>query len=432
MIWDEQAETLPRERLRERQLEGVRATVARLLAAVAPMCERLHACGIADPRDITSLDDVAHLPMTTKAELRDHYPLGLLAVPRAEVVRVHASSGSRGRPTLVGYTRGDVAAWSQLVARCLAMAGVRPGMTVHNAYGYGLFTGGLGLHQGAELLGALVVPASGGVTARQAMLLADLRAQVLCCTPSYALHIAQALREAGIAPDDLALAIGVFGAEPWTEQMRAAIERELGLVACNIYGLSELGGPGVAAECVEVREGSHVHEDHFLAEVVDPATGEPVPAGRQGELVFTTLRREAMPLLRYRTGDVASVTVQACACGRTTARMSAVRGRLDDMLIIRGANLYPSQLEHVLLGVRGASPHWQLVVDRPADLDALTLRCEPADGGVDRELLAAQVEHALHEHIGVAIAVEVLQPGGVPRSEGKAVRVVDRRLTPRL
>ena len=361
---------------------------------------------------------------TTKDDLREHYPLGLLAVDRSELRRIHASSGSRGRPTVVAYTQNDLDVWSEVMARCMAMAGVKPGMVVHNAYGYGLFTGGLGFHQGAERLGALTIPVSGGVTARQALLLRDLGGQVLCSTPSYALHIAQGLREAGISRDELALQIGMFGAEPWTDAMRDQLEAELGLVALNVYGLSEIVGPGVSAECPEGRAGLHVQEDHFLVEVVDPETGESLPDGEDGELVFTTLTKEAMPLLRYRTGDIASLTRETCVCGRTFARMSAVRGRRDDMLIVRGVNLYPSQIEHVLLRVDGIAPHYQLVVERPENLDEITVHCEP-DGPA--EGLADRVKHAIHSEIGVAVKVAVLEPGAVPRSEGKAVRVIDKR-----
>ncbi len=360
-------------------------------------------------------------PFTTKDDLRAAYPLGLIVVPRSELVRIHASSGTGGIATVVGYTRGDLEVWTQVMARALYGAGVRAGTVVHNAYGYGLFTGGLGIHQGAERLGATVVPVSGGLTARQAVLLRDLRAQVLCCTPSYALHIA----EAGV--EELCLEVGMFGAEPWTAEMRVQLESRLGLDALNVYGLSEVVGPGVSAECREGRDGSHVQEDHFLIEVVDPVTLAPVAPGEPGELVFTTLTKEAMPLVRYRSGDIASLDLTPCVCGRTTARMGPVRGRRDDMLIVRGVNLYPSQVEHALLTVDGVSPHWQLVVARPAQLDELTLHCEPADGSADRGELAERVRATLRESIGVGIAVELLEPGEVPRSEGKAVRVVDRR-----
>jgi phenylacetate-CoA ligase len=362
---------------------------------------------------------------TTKDDLRKHYPLGLVTVDRAELRRIHASSGSRGRPTIVAYNQHDLDVWSEVMARCMAMAGVKPGMVVHNAYGYGLFTGGLGFHQGAERLGALTIPVSGGVTGRQALLLRDLRGQVLCCTPSYALHIAQGLREAGIDASQLALEIGMFGAEPWTDAMRDQLEAELGLAALNIYGLSEIVGPGVSAECPEGRAGLHVQEDHFLVEVVDPQTGQPVPDGTDGELVFTTLTKQAMPLLRYRSGDIASLTREPCVCGRTFARMSAVRGRYDDMLIVRGVNLYPSQIEHALLRVDGIAPHYQLVVERPSHLDEITVHCEPSGPA---EGLADRVKHAIHSEVGVSVAVKVLEAGAVPRSEGKAIRVIDRRM----
>ncbi len=421
------SERTPRAELEALQRDRLRTTVNRLLTHVAPMRERLHAAGVHDARDITYRHDIAQLPFTVKDDLREHYPLGLLAVPREALIRVHASSGTGGTPTVVGYTPHDLGVWSEVMERSLVMAGVRPGMVVHNAYGYGLFTGGLGFHQGAERLGATVIPVSGGVTARQARLLRDLGGQALACTPSYALHIAQAVRDAGIEPGQLALEVGLFGAEPWTEAMRTQIESALGLTAIDFYGLSEIVGPGVAAECREARDGLHVHEDHFLVEVVDPDTGAPLPDGEEGELVFTTLTKEALPLLRYRTRDIASLNREPCACGRTLARMSAVRGRRDDMLIVRGVNLYPSEIEHVLLAVDGMAPHYQLVVERPRDLDEVTVHCEPADGGADRDALAAAARRALQASVGVSIAVEVRAPGDVPRSEGKAVRVVDRR-----
>jgi phenylacetate-CoA ligase len=420
-------ESAPRERLHALQLERLRALVDRLLHAVPVARERLHACGVRAGREVAGLEDLRGMPFTVKADLREHYPFGLLAVPREELVRIHASSGTGGKPTIVGYTRRDLDTWAAIMARCLATAGVRPGMLVHNANGYGLFTGGLGFHYGAERLGATVVPVSGGFTARQVTLLRDLGAQVLFATPSYALQIGQALHDAGIEPHELTLEVGVFGGEPWTPAMGQAIERALGLAALNMYGLSEIGGPGVAVECLEGRAGSHVNEDHFLVEIVDPDTGEPLPVGAEGELVFSTLTREALPLLRYRTGDIASLDVAPCACGRTLARMGAVRGRRDDMLIIRGVNLYPSEIEHALLGVRGAGPHYQLVVERPGTLDELTVHCEPGEDGVDRDDLRARIAHALRERTGITIAVELLAPGTIPRSEGKAVRVVDRR-----
>ena len=419
-------ETAPRERLAELQLERLRATAARVLGAATPLAARLREAGVESAAAVRSLDDLRRLPFSQKGDLREHYPFGLLAVLSERVARVHASSGTGGKPTVVGYTAADLEVWTEVMARCMAMAGVGAGTVVHNAYGYGLFTGGLGFHQGAERLGATVVPASGGMTARHAQLLRDLGGQVLCCTPSYALHIAEALRDGGIGPDELALEVGMFGAEPWSAAMREQLERELGITALNIYGLSEIVGPGVAAECPQ-RAGLHVQEDHFLAEVADPRSGEPLSPGQPGELVFTTLTKEALPLVRYRTGDLAALDVEPCACGRALARMGAVTGRLDDMLIIRGINLYPSEVERVLLAVDGIAPHYQLVVTRRGALDELTVQCEPAADGADRGELVRRAERALHEATGLGIAVELLEHGGVPRSEGKAVRVVDRR-----
>jgi phenylacetate-CoA ligase len=420
-------ETLARERLRELQAERLRTTVARALAAQPVFAERLRAAGIEDAQELRSVDDVTRLPFSHKSDLRDHYPFGLLAVPPSEVLRVHASSGSHGKPTVVAYTRADLDAWAELMARCLTTAGVRPGMVMHNANGYGLFTGGLGFHDGAERLGVTVVPVSGGFTARQAMLLRDLGGQVLTSTPSYALVIAQAVRDAGIDPAELRLELGLFGGEPWTEATRTQIEQELGLTAVGCYGLSEMCGPGVATECVAVRSGHHVQEDHFLVEVVDPDDGEPLPDGQEGELVFTTLAKEAMPLIRYRTGDIGSISSEPCPCGRTQARITSLRGRRDDMLIVRGVNLFPSNVEHLLVGLPEVAPHYQLIVERPGHMDELTVLCEPADAGVDRAALAKRIEVLLREHTGIRIAVELAEPGAVPRSEGKAVRVVDRR-----
>ena len=424
-VWDA-VETLPRPELRALQLERLRATVGRVLEGQPLGAARLREAGVTTPEDVAGLDHVARLPFSVKADLRDGYPFGLLAVAREQLVRVHASSGSHGKPTVVGYTRADLEAWTELMARCMTMAGVRPGMVLHNANGYGLFTGGHGFHDGGQRIGTTVIPVSGGFTARQAMLLRDLGGQVLCATPSYALVIAQAVREAGIAPEELRLELGLFGGEPFTDEMRAQIERELGLRALMFYGLSEMCGPGVAAEC-PARAGLHVQEDHFLVEVVDPASGAALDEGEEGELVFTTLTKEALPLIRYRTGDVGSVTAEPCECGRTLARIRSLRGRLDDMLIVRGVNLFPSHVEHLLLGVDEVAPHYRLIVERPEQLDELTVECEPASASIDRNELAERLEPLLREHTGIRIAVRMLEPGGVPRSEGKAVRVVDRR-----
>jgi phenylacetate-CoA ligase len=419
---DTHAESLPRDELRALQLERLRATVARVLAGQPAGAAQLAAGGVTSGEDLRSLGDFAAVPLIAKAALREHYPFGLLAVPRSEIVRVHASSGTHGKPTVVGYTRGDLEVWTDLMARCMAAAGVRAGMLIHNANGYGLFTGGLGFHQGGERLGATVVPVSGGFTARQVMLLRDLEAQVLVATPSYALAIAQELSEPVAS-----LELGLFGGEPWSEAMRRQIDAALGIRAVNFYGLSEMCGPGVAVECLEVRDGLHVQEDHFLVEVIDTDDGSVLPAGREGELVFTTLTKEAMPLLRYRTGDFGTLIDEPCACGRTQVRITGLRGRRDDMLIVRGVNLHPSLVEHVLLNVEGVAPHYRLVVDRPGTLDEVTVECEPVEVGVDRDELRARLERLLRENAGLRIKVSLLDPGAVPRSEGKAVRVVDRR-----
>jgi phenylacetate-CoA ligase len=424
VFWNPEAETLSRDRLASLQLERLRQTLRRQLAGVPVIRERLHAAGVRAAEDVSVLEDLRRLPFTCKADLREQYPFGLFAVPRNQVVRVHASSGTRGKPTVVGYTRNDLGVWSEVMARTLTMAGVSPGMVVHNAYGYGLFTGGLGFHMGAELLGCMVIPISGGLGQRQVLMLEDLGGQALCSTPSYALNIAQTLVEQGVALDRLRLEVGLFGAEPWTEQMRDAIEQQLGLSAINVYGLSEIVGPGVAGECLDVRNGSHVQEDHFLVEVIDPVTGRVLGPGEEGELVFTTLTKEALPMLRYRTGDVSSLDTDVCICGRTTVRIARVRGRIDDMLIIRGVNLYPSEVERILLRVPEVAPHYQLIVDRPGAMDELTVLCEaaaPSDG------LTGRIRHALREATGLSMIVRVLSPGSVPRSEGKAVRVIDNR-----
>jgi phenylacetate-CoA ligase len=423
-IWDT-AETLPREQLEALQLERLRVTIEHILRRQPVGAGRLAAAGIEAAGDLRALDDLATIPFATKDDLRAHYPFGLLAVPREELVRVHASSGTHGQATVVGYTRADLETWTELMARCMTMAGVRPGMVIHNANGYGLFTGGLGFHQGGERIGATVVPVSGGRTARQAMLVQDFAAEVLVSTPSYALAIAQALADAGAG--ETRLELGLFGGEPWTAQLRAEIERSLGLAAINFYGLSEMCGPGVAAECLVARHGLHVNEDHFIVEVIDPVDGRPLAPGEEGELVFTTLTKEALPLLRYRTRDIGSVLGEPCECGRTTVRLTGLRGRHDDMLIVRGVNIHPTHVEQLLLGVEGIAPHYRLIVEREGPVDELTLECEPVPDVIDQEALRAQLARLLQEHTGLRITVSMVEPGTVPRSEGKAVRVVDRR-----
>jgi phenylacetate-CoA ligase len=419
-------ETLDREELRALQLRRLRETVARVLADQPAGAAKLRAAGIAKAADVERLSDIDGVPFMVKQDLRDHYPFGLLAVPRGELVRVHASSGTHGKPTIVGYTRNDLENWTELMARCMTMAGVRPGMLVHNANGYGLFTGGFGFHQGAERLGAPVVPIGAGFTSRQITFLADLGAEVLVSTPSYALAIAAALRESAIDPGSLNLKLGLFGGEHATRRMRDEIERELGLTSITNYGLSEMCGPGVACECIQGRNGLHVQEDHYLVEVVDPDSGRLLAPGEQGELVFTTLTKEALPLIRYRTGDLGRITVEPCPCGRTTARLVDIAGRRDDMITVRGINVFPSTVEHLLLGVDGVAPVYRLIVERPAALDELTLEVEAAGDG-DRIVLGLHLESLLREHMGLRINVSVREPGSLPRSEGKAVRVVDRR-----
>ena len=425
-IWD-LIETLPRPELEVLQLKRLQATIDHVLRAQPVGAARLAQARIGSGADLRSLDELAAVPFAVKGDLRAAYPFELLAVPREHLVRVHASSGTHGKPTVVGYTAADLETWSELMARCMTMAGVRPGMMIHNANGYGLFTGGLGFHQGGERIGATVVPVSGGFTARQALLLADLRAEVLVSTPSYALAIAQALQDRGGHGGPPQLKLGLFGGEPWTEGMRSEIEKALGLSAVNFYGLSEMCGPGVASECLSHRAGLHVQEDHFLVEVIDPLDGRRLAPGEEGELVFTTLTKEALPLIRYRTGDIGRVLDEPCECGRTSARLTGLRGRQDDMLIVRGVNLHPSQVEHVLLSVEGASPHYRLVLDRPEVMDELTLECEPADAETDWHALRTRLEHELREHTGLRIGVAVVARGTLPRSEGKAVRVLDKR-----
>ncbi len=403
----EPAETMSRDELASVQESRLRGVVDRLIAADGLQAGRLREAGVLAGADV-ALADLPRLPRTTKQDLWDAYPYGMLAVPREEVVAVHGSSGSRGRPTLVSYTRGDLELWAAMCARSLVCAGAGPGSVVHNAYGYGLFTGGVGIHQGAIALGVTVVPMSGGMTDRQVRMLADLKPDILTCTPSYAVRLGEAAREAGV---ELSLKAGLFGSEPWSEELRGRIEDLLGLAALDIYGLSEIIGPGVATECLE-RDGLHVNEDHFIVEALDP-DGAPVPEGVPGELVFTT-PRQAMPLLRYRTGDIASLSYAPCACGRTLVRMSKVLGRSDDMLVIRGVNVYPREIEAVLL--RYASPHYQVVVDRREAMARLIVACEEAESGL---------ESALAGELGLTCDVRVLPYGTIPRVEiGKAVRVV--------
>ena len=420
-------ETMPRERLAELQLRRLRDTVRNAFDNVPLHRRRLESAGVV-PDDLSSLDDVRRLPFMVKTDLRDTYPFGLFARPRETLARLHASSGTTGKPTVVGYTTRDLDNWADLMARSLAAAGARRGDVVHNAYGYGLFTGGLGAHYGAERLGATVVPMSGGSTERQVALIVDFGARVLCSTPSYALAIAELAEQQGVDLRRSALEVGLFGAEPWSDAMRREIEARLGLRAIDIYGLSEIMGPGVACEC-ECQAGLHGWEDHFLFEVIDPDTGQPVPEGRSGELVITTLTKEALPMLRYRTRDITRVTTAACDCGRTHLRILRITGRNDDMLIIRGVNIYPSQVEAVLLGLPGIAPHYQLVVERAGRLDHMNVEVE-AEAGVnaaDYDAIGKRIAHHLKSLIGITTDVRVKPPGTLARSQDKAVRVRDLR-----
>jgi len=419
-------ERLDRDSLRRLQLERLKEALAR--AYTVPHYRQAFERAGVRPEDLAVLEDLSRFPFTTKADLRDTYPFGLFAVPRGQVVRLHASSGTTGRPTVVGYTEADLGTWAELIARSLACAGVRPGDVFHNSLGYGLFTGGLGFHYGAERLGCSVVPMSGGQTEKQIQLIRDFGATVINSTPSYALNIAETAARLGVDLAAGSLRIGIFGAEPWSETMRGELDRRLGLRAIDSYGLSEVMGPGVAMECSH-RLGMHGWEDHFLFEVIDPETLEPLPFGQPGELVITPLTKQALPLVRYRTRDIAALTDDPCPCGRTHLRILRVTGRNDDMMIIRGVNVYPSQVEAALLGIGGLAPHYQLILSRQGWLDHLTIEAEaerPA-GEDERGRLATQLRHHVKSMIGVTCDVRVHPPGALPRSEGKAVRVKDLR-----
>ena len=439
-MFEPDAETMSPGEREQLQLGRLRALVDRLLSLGGVQAERLRAAGVQASGDITTLADLPRLPMTVKTDLWEAYPFGMVGVPAADVVAVHGSSGTGGRPTLVAYTRADLALWARMCARALAAAGATRDSLVHNAYGYGLFTGGIGFHQGAVELGATVVPVSGGLTPRQVTLIRDLRPDILCCTPSYAIRLGEALAEAGLRPGEgLALTAGLFGAEPWSNELRARLEDLLGLRALDIYGLSEVIGPGVSCECIEVADGLHVNEDHFLVEAIGK-DGQPVPDGTAGELVFSTLTRQAQPLLRYRTGDIASLRRGPCGCGRTQVKMSKVTGRRDDMLVLRGVNVYPSEVERVLLGHPAIGPDYLLVLDeRRAGGSLLIACCEyltPGGAGSSGRVAAGpgqpteqDLESRLRLELAVRIQVRVLPPGTVPRTEmGKAVRLARWRV----
>jgi phenylacetate-CoA ligase len=431
-MFDRKAECMPRAEIAALQLTRLRQTLERAYNKVPHVRAKFDAASV-KPDDLKTLADIVRFPFATKADLRDTYPFGLFAVPREQVIRLHASSGTTGKATVVGYTRGDIDTWSDVMARSMACAGARPGDIVHNGYGYGLFTGGMGAHYGAERLGCTVVPVSAGMTERQVMLLQDFGAHVLCATPSYALNIAEVAEGMGVDFRKLPLRVGVFGAEPWSDAMRDDIEARLGLKAVDLYGLSEIIGPGVACECDE-RDGLHGWEDHFLFEAVDPKTLEPVADGEPGELVITTLTKEALPMVRYRTRDITRLKREPCACGRSHVRILRVTGRDDDMLIIRGVNVFPSQVEAVLVGFDGVAPHYQLVLTREGVLDCMTVEVEMTPGSpqdeAHRARKAGDVGRHIKAHIGVTCDVVVKAPGEVPRSQGKAVRVRDLRKKP--
>ena len=431
MIFNEEFETLPREALEALQLKRLQQVAERVYHTVGFYKRAFDEAGVY-PDDIKRLDDIKKLPFTTKQDLRDNYPFGLFSVPMSNIVRLHASSGTTGKATVVGYTRRDIETWSRLMARSFVAAGLTKNDIIHNAYGYGLFTGGLGAHYGAEMLGASVIPMSGGNTKRQLMILQDFGPTAICCTPSYVLYLAEQGEEMGIDMKSLKLRVGILGAEPWSEGMRDEIEDRLGIKALNIYGLSEVIGPGVSMECVEGRNGLHVFEDHFIVETINPETGETVPNGEEGELVFTALTKEAFPLIRYRTGDMSRLMKEPCRCGRTLARMARISGRSDDMLIIRGVNVFPSQIENILLGIEGLEPHYELIVDRDGKLDTLEIRVEVSETSFSDEVrtlqkLEKRISKDVKDYLGVSAAVKLVEPKSLQRFEGKAQRVIDKR-----
>jgi phenylacetate-CoA ligase len=431
MIWNEEFETLPREALEALQVKRLKALVERVYATVPFYRRQMDGAGMR-PDQIQGLDDLERLPFTTKENLRENYPFGLFTVPLERVIRIHASSGTTGKPTVVGYTRRDIETWAELMARTLACGGTRQGDVVHNAYGYGLFTGGLGAHYGAEKIGATVIPMSGGNTKRQIMIMQDFGSTVLLCTPSYALNLAEVIADMGIDVAELKLRVGIFGAEPWSEKMRGEIEKKMLISALDIYGLSEVIGPGVASECIEGKKGLHVFEDHFIAEVIDPDTGDVLPHGEMGELVFTTITKEAFPVIRYRTSDITTLIPDGCVCGRGFIRMERVSGRTDDMLIIRGVNVFPSQIEHVLMGIEGVEPHYQIIVDRDGALDIMEVHVEVneeifSDEIKELERLSRRIGGEIKDMLGVSCNVKLVEPRTIQRSEGKAKRVIDNR-----
>ena len=431
-----EAETLSTDRMEEIQLTRLQETVRNVYEKVPFYREKFDDMNLR-PEHIQTKDDLRKLPFTKKSDLREHYPFGLMAVGQKEIVRIHASSGTSGKPTVVGYTKKDIDMWSDLVARSISIAGGNPGEVFHNAYGYGLFTGGLGLHYGAERLGMATVPVSGGNTERQICLIQDFKPSVIAGTPSYILNIIEKMESLGLDPAETSLKHGIFGAEPWSEEMRRTLEEKLGIKACDIYGLSEVMGPGISMECHEAQNGLHIADDHFMVEVINPDTLEPVPDGEIGELVFTSLTKEALPIIRYRTGDLSAIQRGTCVCGRTTTRMARIKGRIDDMLIIRGVNVFPSEIEHHLLRITELAPYYQVHLHKNGVLDELTLHVEVSENfyqTVGGDLshphitrLMNEVHHSMKNNCLVGMAIHILPPRSIPRSEGKAIRIIDKR-----
>ncbi|OQY18423.1 MAG: phenylacetate--CoA ligase [Desulfobacteraceae bacterium 4572_35.1] len=431
MIWNDDFETLPREAIEALQFKRLKQTLERVYATV-PFYQKSFKDADITPADIRSLADLPKLPFSCKQDMRDNYPYGLFAVPLDQIVRIHASSGTTGKPTVVGYTKRDIDTWSELMARSFAAAGATSQDVIHNAYGYGLFTGGLGAHYGAERLGASVIPMSGGNTQKQMLIMKDFGSSVITCTPSYSLYLAEALSEAGIKHEDLKLRIGILGAEPWSEEMRAEIETNLGIKAIDIYGLSEILGPGVGIECIEAQNGLHIWEDHFIPEIIDPVSGEVLPYGEKGELVITTITKEGIPMIRYRTRDITRILPEPCICGRTHVRLERLSGRTDDMLIIRGVNVFPSQIESVLCNIDGVEPHYQLIVDRDGNLDTLEVQVEVNEKVFSDEIKVMQrlnneIRKQIKDLLGITCKIRLVEPKTITRSEGKAKRVIDRR-----
>ena len=429
-IWNKDIETMPREKLEELQLKRLQETVNRVYENVKPYREKMDKAGI-KPDDIKTLDDLSKLPFTVKQDLRDNYPYGMFAVPMEQVTEIHASSGTTGKQTVVGLTEKDVDIWAEIAARALSAMGVDKNSVVQTSYGFGLFTGGFGAHYGARKIGAVAIPTSSGNSKRQINIMKDFGSTFLCCTPSYALSLSETLVDMGFTKDDIKLQGGAFGAEPWTEEIRQEIQEKLGINAYDIYGLSEIMGPGVGYECAD-QSGMHINEDHFIVEVIDPETGEVVPDGSMGEIVFTCITKEALPLIRYRTRDIATINKGMCRCGRTFARMSKPMGRSDDMLIIRGVNVFPSQIEEVLMKTEGVAPHYQIIVDRINYKDMLDVLVEVSNKDLTDEIksleaLSKKVSAEILSVLGIKANIKLVEPKTIARSEGKSVRVIDKR-----